>query len=205
MARTGTLKGTRGRIVELLRHSGLTANELAARLGLTHNAVRGHLAALGREGLVNEAGWRRGPSRPAVIYEVNPEAEASFSKAYVPFVAQLVRVLGERLEPGELEEVMHLVGRRIASEWPRLSGDLERRVEAASALLEDLGALNQSEKVDGGYIIEGRGCLLAAAVHGRPEVCRAMEGLLAELLEVPVRECCERGERPRCCFQIAPK
>jgi hypothetical protein len=31
-----------------------------------------------------------------------------------------------------------------------------------------------------------------------------MESLLAELLEAPVRECCERGERPRCCFEITP-
>ena len=35
-----------------------------------------------------------------------------------------------------------------------------------------------------------------------PEVCRAVESLLAELLEVPVEECCERGERPRCCFKV---
>jgi hypothetical protein len=33
-------------------------------------------------------------------------------------------------------------------------------------------------------------------------VCRAMETLLAEFLATPVRECCERGERPRCCFEI---
>ena len=31
-----------------------------------------------------------------------------------------------------------------------------------------------------------------------------MESLLSELVEVPVRECCERaGDRLRCCFEIA--
>jgi hypothetical protein len=30
-----------------------------------------------------------------------------------------------------------------------------------------------------------------------------MEGLLTELLNVPVRECCDRGEHPRCCFEIS--
>jgi hypothetical protein len=29
-----------------------------------------------------------------------------------------------------------------------------------------------------------------------------VESLLAELLEVPVEECCEHGERPRCCFEV---
>ena len=196
-------QSTRGQIVTLLRRSGLTANEIAAHLGLTHNAVRGHLARLLREGLVREGGRQRGVSRPAVMYEIVPEAEAVFSKAYIPFVANLLRVLRERMPPGELDEVMHLVGRRFAAEWPKLRGELPERVEAASLLLEELGALNTVEPSNGGLVIRGYGCLLSAAVHGRPEVCRAMESLLAELLEAPVRECCERGERPRCCFEVA--
>jgi predicted ArsR family transcriptional regulator len=203
--RPDILKSTRVRIVTLLRRSGLTANEIAAYLGLTHNAVRGHLAALQRDGLVREGGRQRGVSRPAVVFEIVPDAEAVFSRAYIPFVAHLLRVLRERVPQEELGEIMHLVGRRFASEWPRIRGDLQRRVEAASALLEDLGALNTVEKRNGGFVIRGYGCLLSAAVHGRPEVCRAMESLLAELLEVPVRECCERGERPRCCFEVEPR
>jgi predicted ArsR family transcriptional regulator len=196
------LKSTRERIVDLLRRSSHTANEIARHLGLTHNAVRDHLAALLREGVVQEAGRQRGVSRPAVVYEIIPDAEAVFSKAYIPFVAHLLRVLRERLPQRELDEIMHLVGQRFAAEWPRLRGDLPQRVEAVSLLLEDLGALNTVEKLDGGLIIRGYGCLLSAAVHGRPEVCRAMESLVTELLEAPVRECCERGERPRCCFEV---
>jgi predicted ArsR family transcriptional regulator len=198
------LPGTRERIVTLLRRSGLTANEIAAELGLTHNAVRGHLAALLSEGVVREGGHQRGVSRPAVVYEIVPDAEAVFSRAYIPFVAHLLRVLRERLPAGELDEIMHLVGHRFAAESPRLRGGLSQRVEGASALLEDLGALNTIETVDDTFVIRGHGCLLAAAVHGRPEVCRAMESLLAELIDAPVQECCERGERPRCCFRISP-
>ena len=52
----GVLQSTREQIVTLLRRSGRTANEIAAHVGLTHNAVRGHLAVLQREGLVREGG-----------------------------------------------------------------------------------------------------------------------------------------------------
>jgi len=201
--RPGMLKGTRDQIVTLLRRQSLTANDIAARLGLTHNAVREHLAALRREGIIREGGLQRSASRPAVLYEVVPEAEAIFSKAYIPFVAHLMRVLRQRLQPGELDDVMHGVGRGLAAEWPRLRGDLPQRIEAASALLEELGALHEIERSDRSVVIRGYGCLLSAAVHGRPEVCRAMESLLSELVEVPVHECCTRGERPRCCFEIA--
>jgi DeoR family transcriptional regulator, suf operon transcriptional repressor len=200
----GSLKGTRGRIIDLLRRSDLTANEIAARLELTHNAVRGHLAALRHEGLIREGGSRRSGTRPAVVYALVPEAEAVFSRAYVPFVAHLVRILQERLDQKELDEVMRMVGRGLASDWPRVRGDLPQRVEAAAGLLEELGALNKVDRLDSGFVIRGYGCLLSQAVHRRPEICRAMESLLAELVQAPVRECCDRGgERPRCCFEIA--
>jgi predicted ArsR family transcriptional regulator len=202
--RLGSLKGTRGKIVDLLRRSDLTANEIAARLALTHNAVRSHLAALQREGLVREGGSRRSGTRPAVVYALAPEAEAIFSRAYIPFVAHLVRILQEKLEQRELDAVMRGVGRSLASEWPRARGTLPKRVRAASELLEELGALNEIDRLDGGFVIRGYGCVLSQAVNRRPEICWAMESLLAELVEAPVRECCDRGgDRPRCCFEIA--
>ena len=125
--------------MNLLRQSGLTANEMAARLGLTHNAVRGHLAALQREGLIREGGMQRGVSRPAVMYEVVPEAEAVFSQSVHPFRRPTGAGAAGAGDQDELDEIMHLVGQRLAAEWPRLSGDLSQRVEAASALLDELG------------------------------------------------------------------
>ena len=196
------LRGTRRRIIDLLRRSPLTANELAAGLGLTHNAVRTHLVVLQREGLVREAGLQRGGTRPAVVYALVPRAESAVSSAYIPFVAQLLRVLGEQMSTSELDTLMRTVGRRLAAQWPPLQGDLRQRAEGAAALLEELGAQTELEGSDGGLVMRGFGCLLGEAVHGRPEVCRAVESLLANLIGAPVRECCERGEHPRCCFEI---
>ena len=197
-------KGTRRRILDLLRRSALTAKELAAELGLTHNAVRGHLAALQRDNLVREGSLRRSGTRPAMVYELVPRADSVLSRAYSPFIAQLLRVLGERRSNAELDELMRTVGRRLGAEWPPLRGDLRERVYATSALLEELGSLTEVEQWNGGYTLRGYGCLLGEAVHGRPEVCHAMESLVAHLVEAPVDECCERGEHPRCCFEISP-
>ncbi len=196
--------GTRRRILDLLRRSPLTAKEIAAELRLTDNAVRAHLTALQRDRLVREGTLRRGGTRPAMVYELVPRADSFLSRAYIPFVAQLLRVLGERMSKPELDELMQTVGRRLGAEWPRFRGDLRERVEATSALLEELGSLTEVQEWDGGYILRGYGCSLGEAVHGRPEVCRTMESLIAHLVEAPVRECCERGEHPRCCFEISP-
>jgi hypothetical protein len=40
-------------------------------------------------------------------------------------------------------------------------------------------------------------------VAQRPEACRAVQGLLAEVIGAPVAQCCEHGSRPRCCFTVA--
>jgi hypothetical protein len=29
--------------------------------------------------------------------------------------------------------------------------------------------------------------------------------MLSDVIGAPVRECCERGDRPRCCFEVGAK
>ena len=194
--------GTRARILDLVRRSPTTVTEIALQLGLTYNAVRGHLARLEHDGLVRAAGVKHGGTRPATLYEHTTGADVELSRAYAPFASHLVRALGDRLAEPELDEVMRVVGQRLAQEWSTPRGSLARRVSAASALLHELGAPNEVERTNGTWRIRGFGCLLATAVHGKAHVCHAMEALLAELLQAPVRECCQRGDRPKCCFDI---
>jgi predicted ArsR family transcriptional regulator len=75
-------------------------------------------------------------------------------------------------------------------------------VRVASELLnEQLGALTRVER-NGHYMIRGAGCPLSALTGKQPAVCSAMETLVSEIVGVPVRECCDRSDRPRCCFEI---
>ncbi|MBX6333083.1 MAG: helix-turn-helix domain-containing protein, partial [Gemmatimonadaceae bacterium] len=80
------LESTRGRLFALLRRGARTVDELAQSLGMTDNAVRAHLTGLERDGLVRQAGVRRGAGagKPALLYELHPDAEPLFSKAYAP-------------------------------------------------------------------------------------------------------------------------
>ena len=73
----------------------------------------------------------------------------------------------------------------------------------AVEVLNGLGGLAELEERDGGFVIRGYSCPLAGVTPDHPEVCRMAETLIAELAGVPVHERCDRGERPRCCFQIA--
>jgi predicted ArsR family transcriptional regulator len=70
-------------------------------------------------------------------------------------------------------------------------------------VLNELGGLAELEEQDGTLVIRGYSCPLAAVTPDHPEVCRLAEALVAEVAGVPVHECCDRSEMPRCCFEVA--
>lgn len=199
------LETTRGQIVALLRRSERTVEELAQALGLTDNAVRAHLATLERDGLIVSMGVRRGTGagKPATLYQLHPEADALFSRAYAPVLRAVLDAIAERMSAQDAEELMRDVGRRLAAQLGRdVSGDLHARVHAAATLMGALGGEAYVEKGVDTLQLRGYGCPLSAAVTARAEVCRAVEALLSEVIGVEVREHCNRGDRPRCCFHI---
>jgi predicted ArsR family transcriptional regulator len=200
-------EGTRGKVVTLLRRSGRTVEGLARELDLTDNGVRTHLATLERDGIVRQRGSVRrgsGGGKPAYIYELTTEAEELFPKAYEPVLSQLLDVLATQLGPEESEALLRSVGRRIAEGQTVPADGVRGGLEAAVGVLNELGGLAELEVRDESFVVRGYSCPLAGVAPDHPEVCRMAETLLTELAGVPVYEHCDRGERPRCCFEVAP-
>ena len=199
-------ESTRGQIVTILRSSACTVDELATKLELTDNAVRAHLATLERDGLVRQTGLRRGPRKPHFTYVLTPEADALFPKAYDALLNQLIAVLKSRLKPAEIEDVLREVGRGIAAGTPGgPKSNLEDRVQQAVKVLEAIGGAATTEQHEGKFVIQGNSCPLATAVSVHPEVCQLAETLVAEIVQAPVEERCDREGRPKCRFEISHK
>jgi predicted ArsR family transcriptional regulator len=199
-------ESTRGRVVTLLRRAGFTVDELARELDLTNNGVRAHLAVLERDGIVRQRGSVRrssGGGKPAYIYELTEEAEDLFPKAYEPVLSRLLDVLSTRVGSEESEALLKSVGRRLAEEHSVRMNDAHARLESAVEIFNELGGLAELEERDGTLVIRGYSCPLAGVTPDHPEVCRMAETLITELAGVPVYEHCDRGERPRCCFEVA--
>ena len=196
------LASSRGQVVTLLRRGERTVDDLARALGLTDNAVRAHLAALERDGLVARAGVRRGGGKPAYTYDLTPEAERLFPKAYGALLHELLGVLAERLPPDALADALREVGHRVAAGHEAAEGSLRERVGHAVALLDELGGLADVEERDDGFVILGCSCPLAAAVQGHPEACLLAETLLTDVIGVPVRQVCDPGPPPTCRFEV---
>jgi DeoR family transcriptional regulator, suf operon transcriptional repressor len=195
---------TRARVIELLRQGHHTVDELAQALQLTDNAVRMHLSALERAGVVRSDGVRRSGAagKPATIYHIAPEAESSFSHAYAPLLASLVATLGQRFSPAELETVLRSAGKRLGEAQPRPTGNLQKRVREASDVLNQLGALFTVEGENGTAVVRGGSCPLSVAVRQRTETCHAVEELLTVLVGANVQRRCQLGDKPTCCFEV---
>jgi predicted ArsR family transcriptional regulator len=195
-------EGTSGQLLELLRRSPMTVDELAVALGVTRTAVRSQLATLERDALVEQRGSRRGASKPSRLYGVTSEAELLFSRAYVPILTRLLQVLARSQQPSEFDATMREVGRELMQGHRVAAGTLRERVAGASALLNELGGLTEVEEENGSYLIRSHGCPLAAATANHPEVCNALESMLSVFVGSDVNTCCDRYDRVRCCFEM---
>ncbi len=198
------MESTRGRVVALLRREACTVDELAEALSMTDNAVRSHLTALERDGLVVQRGVRRGPGagKPAALYALSPEAEPLLSRAYAPVLNAVLDVLATEM-PAQAEVLMRRVGDQLAaSAGGPATGSLQQRVRAAAEVLTSLGGDVEVLEEQGGLTIRGCGCPLSAAVAQRPEVCHAVEALVSGVSGARAVSACEHGERPRCRFRV---
>jgi predicted ArsR family transcriptional regulator len=191
--------------VSLLRGTTGTVNELAAKLGLTDNAVRSHLFTLERDGLIRQTGLQKGTRKPHFAYELTPNAEHLFPKVYDELLNQLIRVLKGKLAPAALKDALREVGRTLAKRTVSHDAPATRegRINNALEVLQGMGGLPRLEVDRDRVVILSSACPLATAVAEHPEVCELAEALVEEIVGTPVNERCDRGASPRCCFELA--
>ncbi len=187
----------------MLRGGVRTVNEMAKALDLTDNAVRAHLTALERDGLVQQAGSRKGTRKPKLTYTLTPNAGRLFPREYAAVLGHLLAELKDLHPPDVVNELVRAVGRRAARDFrsavEAATGASDRPTRALE-VLRDLGGFCQSEECEGTTVLSCTDCPLAAVVAAHPEACRLVEALLADVLGVSVREKCQP---PRCAFEIA--
>jgi predicted ArsR family transcriptional regulator len=193
---------TRTELLRLLRRSRHTITSLAQSLRLTDNAVRTHVAALERDGLVEHVGTQRDTGgKPARLYSLTAEGEELFPKAYAIVLGGLVEQIARDQGRERAVELLRSVGRQVGS-GVGATEEGEMKVAAAAAALRGLGGDVEVLRNDGGWLLQGYACPLSAVAAKHPEVCQLARALVEEITGSPVAECCERGDRPRCRFQV---
>lgn len=193
---------TQAKLLGLLRRSRRTITGLAEALGLTDNAVRMHIAALHRDGIVEQVGTQRDTGgKPARLYGLTRDGEELFPKAYALVLGKLVEEIVRTQGRARAIELLRTVGGQAAA-GVRTGTNPKQRMEAAAAVFRDLGADAQVEKAANRWRLQAYGCPLSDVTAGHPEMCELGKALVEEVMGAPVTECCQRGEHPRCGFEF---
>jgi predicted ArsR family transcriptional regulator len=199
---------TRSDILNALKRAdGLSAHQLAQHLGITTMAVRKHLAALEREGLVTPTVTRRQVGRPARVYRLSEQSDDLFPKQYdsiaVEFLADLAALDGP-------EKIDLLFNRRAERTYgfleQRVAGarSFDERVAALAEGMDALGYLASWEQIGPGtYAVSQFNCAIQRVAETFPQACFYELETYRRLLEADVERSCHMvaGDH-MCCYVI---
>ncbi|MBK9154343.1 MAG: helix-turn-helix domain-containing protein [Chloracidobacterium sp.] len=195
---------TRGQVLGLLRRGIGTVEELSAQLDITDNAVRAHLTTLERDGLVERVGTQPGLRRPHFNYVLTYDAEQLFPKAYSTLFNQLLTTLKLRFGQEEFDTILSEVARSLAAgNTAQKNETVESRTKRAVGTFESMGGAPALSSEGGNVLIYCvTSCPFDASVSQHPEVCALAEAFLSEVTGLEVKERCNKGDRPKCSFEL---
>ena len=182
-------KGLRADILsELKRSQPQGAKELAALFCVSGNAVRRHLKELEADGLVAFVRERQRQGAPSFRYRLTEAGEGLFPRRYAEALTSFLTVVERQRGRDE-------VGRIFADGFRAQADDLRRRLEGADLatraqavvdLLSQQGFMAEWSVESGALTIAEHNCALHAVAHQYPEICRAEEDFLREVLGTDV-------------------
>ena len=171
--------------------AGMSIDELAHSLGVTRTAIRQHLAALERDGLVIRGATRPTGRRPEQLHQLTDHAKELFPRQYPLLANLLIDQVAELLGEQALSRLMRGLGRKLA-------GDLEPDVVDESRIVQHMNQSGYEAQVffrsTGEPEIVAHNCIFPQLAQDHPVVCEldlaligALGGGEAEHLECMVR------------------
>lgn len=201
---------TRRAITKLLKTEGpIDSAQLSERLGLTAMAIRQHLYALQREGLVTAEERPVPIGRPAKFWRLTREADRLFPEAYAELSVALIDSVRDAFGVEGLERV-------LTSRCARQRLDYGKRIKAGDPLekkLSELARVRTEEgymaevkrEADGSFLLVENHCPICAAANSCQGFCATELDLFRSVLGPGVN--IERAEHiiggdQRCVYRV---
>lgn len=199
----------------LLRHllrnkAGATVDELARSLGVTRTAVRQHLAALTRDGLVAPGAERVTGGRPVRLHVLTEAGREVFPRRYSWFARLLVEAIAREHGTSGLRTRLGRIAAAVIAQLPgsaRAATDQHGKVAELSALMDQLGYdARKVRDVGGAPTIEADNCVFHALAMQNPAVCQFDLALMSSFTgnKVELHECMAKGGQV-CRFRFLPR
>jgi predicted ArsR family transcriptional regulator len=197
-------------LLELKTRGPAKTRELAARTGITRQAMRAQLERLAADLLVEHATAPDGIGRPRQTWSLTAKGHGRFPDTHAQMTVELIEAV--RSEFGEAG-LARLVGRReqaMAAQYEqalRGAGSLAERVARLAGIRTAEGYMAEVSRGEGGtWVIAENHCPICAAASMCQGFCRSELALFAALL-APARveriEHALAGSR-RCAYVVTP-
>lgn len=205
------MTGTGERILFLLKtRGGMTAAMLAARLGISAQAVREQLGILQRDGLVEFLDEAAGRGRPKRSWRLAEKAQSRFPDTHAELAVELIGAVRAELGAAALDRLIARRERETAARYVKALSAC-RRLDLKVARLAELrsaeGYMAEVEPTPDrkGFLLIENHCPICIAARACQDFCRAELEVFREALGPGARV--ERTEHilagaRRCAYRI---
>ena len=201
---------TRRGLIERLKCDGpQDAGALAETLGVSAMAVRQHLYALEREGLVTFEETSRPVGRPAKLWRLTAAADRFFPDGHAELTLSLLAALREAFGEAGLEKLLAARTQEQITAYRRrvkASDPLTARLETLARIRTEEGYMAAVESSDGdGFLLVENHCPVCAAARTCQGLCASELAVFRRVLgpDVTVERCDHilAGAR-RCAYRV---
>jgi predicted ArsR family transcriptional regulator len=194
----------------LLRNKpGMTVDELSAGLHVTRNAVRQHVTALQKDGLVGTGPTRPSGGRPQQLFVLTEKGKEAFPRHYSWFGRLILEAIRREYGDEGLRERLTKIGGEVARQLrdgSKSPQGAQTHVEELAALMNDLGYDARTTQDASAPVIEADNCVFHELAMADPKVCEFDLALLAGYTgkNVVHQKCMARGDNV-CRFRFVNK
>jgi predicted ArsR family transcriptional regulator len=198
---------TRELIIQLLKTNGeLSARDLTEHLGITGMAVRRHIDALERDGLIEPRTVRQPMGRPTAVYSLTAQAEHYFPKKYHAVALDLLGELASEAGEGMVERLFERRKETLFQKYANAMENkaLSEKVAALATIQNENGYMAEWEQhSDDEYILKEHNCPISQIANKYNHACKCELGLFESLLGADVvrTECLAKGGK-KCVYHI---
>ncbi len=191
-------------LMMLKRQKEQTVSELALELGVTEMAVRRHLQALEKAGLIKSRVERQAMGRPSHHYSLTAEGDESFPRNYselsLGMLQDLEKISGSEMVNKLFEERQERLHNKYVGS---INGTFHERIEALARIQSENGYMVEYERCeDGSYEFIEYNCPIAQVAKKYPVACQCEKQLFKKLLKTDniERKSCIAKENTNCCM-----
>ncbi len=203
-------RSTRSQLLQMLKTEGsCSTGDMAKAMGITEMAIRRHVQAMERDGLISSALVRQPMGRPCYRYSLTEQADPLFPKNYpqltLDLFAELEQAPGgpamiDRMFEGRRDKLVNKYRERMDNR------SLEERVAALSEIQNEGGYMTNwtaDEEEPDAFRLHEYNCPVAQVANRYRQACRCELQLFEQLLGADVErtECLADGGK-RCTYAI---